>query len=58
MPKTILLCDQTNEIVLFEQERPAPGCLTMTKENEKLREEQCMVKFVPKHLINGPVPLN
>ena len=58
VPRTILSCDQSNEIILFEQEQPGPGCLTMSQGYKIPRQEQCTVQFVTNHVVNGPVPLN
>ena len=54
-----MLCDQTNQVILFEQERPTSGCFSMIHSHEtKAVESNCTIQFVTKHVVNGPVPLN
>ena len=62
VPRTILLCNESNKIILFEQEKPPKEC---SSSMEKLELNQmntiggkCFVELVPNHVINGSVPLN
>ena len=62
VPKTILKCNDTNKIILFEQEKPPKEC-SSTMESFGLKQMnafggKCFVELVPNHVINGSVPLN
>ena len=63
VPKTILKCNQSNKIILFEQERPPKGCLSNSEidgssQINNALGPRCFVQLVPNHVINGSVPLN
>ena len=62
VPRTILLCNESNKIILFEQEKPPKEC-TSSMEKFELNQMntiggKCFVELVPNHVINGSVPLN
>ena len=55
-------CENKNEVILFEQERPPigpTGCLQLGNNNDGIAADQtCTVTFVTNHVIDGPVPLS
>ena len=60
MPRTILFCEKENNVILFEHEKVPDGCHSSGNQIAQgyERSNNCIVKLVPNHVINGSVPLN